>query len=126
MGLLDDAIREHLELKRLQGADPGLVAREEREAFGPVSAGEPADIDSNVIAPGDFAIRGTPTTDNDPAQMSQLDHAQSFSNVGQETAELDMRTVLGDESDRDIIPIGPGVTGPVGSRASAEGVSPEQ
>ena len=35
MGLLDDAIREHLELKRLRGADPGLVAREEHEAFGP-------------------------------------------------------------------------------------------
>ena len=35
MGLLDDAIREHLELKRLRGADPGDVAREE-DALGPV------------------------------------------------------------------------------------------
>ena len=35
MGLLDDAIREHLELKRAHGADPGDVARQEREAFGP-------------------------------------------------------------------------------------------
>lgn len=34
MGLLDDAIREHLELKRQHGADPGEVARQEREAFG--------------------------------------------------------------------------------------------
>jgi hypothetical protein len=35
MGLLDDAIREHLELKRKHGADPEDVARQEREALGP-------------------------------------------------------------------------------------------
>jgi hypothetical protein len=34
MGLLDDAIREHLELKRRHGADPGDVERQEREALG--------------------------------------------------------------------------------------------
>jgi hypothetical protein len=34
MGLLDDAIREHLELKRKHGADPGDVARQEHEALG--------------------------------------------------------------------------------------------
>jgi hypothetical protein len=35
MGLLDEAIREHLELKRRHGADPTDVARAEREALGP-------------------------------------------------------------------------------------------
>jgi hypothetical protein len=34
MGLLDDAIREHLELKRRRGADPGEVERQENEALG--------------------------------------------------------------------------------------------
>jgi hypothetical protein len=34
MGLLDDAIREHLDLKRLRGADPAEVVRQEREALG--------------------------------------------------------------------------------------------
>jgi hypothetical protein len=34
MGLLDDAIREHLELKRRHGADPGEVERQEREVLG--------------------------------------------------------------------------------------------
>jgi hypothetical protein len=33
MGLLDDAIRDHLELKRRHGADPGEVARIEDEAL---------------------------------------------------------------------------------------------
>src|SRR3954464_12493874 len=42
MGLLDDAIREHLELKRQHGADPGEVARQEREALGPARGAEPA------------------------------------------------------------------------------------
>jgi hypothetical protein len=36
MGLLDDAIREHLELKRQHGADPSEVDRLEHEALGPV------------------------------------------------------------------------------------------
>lgn len=34
MGLLDDAIREHLDLKRRAGGDPGAVSRQEREVFG--------------------------------------------------------------------------------------------
>jgi len=36
MGLLDDAIREHLDLKRRRGADPTEIERAEREALGPV------------------------------------------------------------------------------------------
>ena len=42
MGLLDDAIREHLELKRRRGADPTEVARQEHEALGPAAAGSAA------------------------------------------------------------------------------------
>lgn len=36
MGLLDDAIREHLDLKRARGGDPAEIERLEREALGPV------------------------------------------------------------------------------------------
>ena len=43
MGLLDDAIREHLDLKRRRGADPSEVERDEREALGPVRRG-PQDV----------------------------------------------------------------------------------
>jgi hypothetical protein len=39
MGLLDDAIREHLELKRRRGTDPREIERLEREALGPVRRG---------------------------------------------------------------------------------------
>jgi hypothetical protein len=40
MGQLDDAIREHLELKRRRGADSNEVARQEQEAFGPPRRGD--------------------------------------------------------------------------------------
>jgi hypothetical protein len=36
MGLLDDAIRDHLDLKRRHGADPAELERAAREALGPV------------------------------------------------------------------------------------------
>ncbi len=59
MGLLDDAIREHLDLKRRHGADPVEIDRAEREALGPVRRGpetleeaEPADT---AAAPYDAA-----------------------------------------------------------------------
>jgi hypothetical protein len=40
MGLLDEAIREHLELKRLRGADPTEIARLERDVLGSGRRGE--------------------------------------------------------------------------------------
>ncbi len=43
MGLLDDAIREHLDLKRRRGADPAEVERDEREALGPVRRNRESD-----------------------------------------------------------------------------------
>src|SRR4051794_1023162 len=41
MGLLDDAIRDHLELKRRHGASADEVARQEKEALGPVRRDAP-------------------------------------------------------------------------------------
>jgi len=54
MGLLDDAIREHLDLKRRRGADPTEIERAEREALGPVRRGpEVAGEDASPPAPAD-------------------------------------------------------------------------
>jgi len=130
MGLLDDAIREHLELKRLRGADPGLVAHEEHEAFGPVRGDVPAStddgVDTPIDTPIDLAAASTLPTEDAPAQPSQPDGTQGFSNVGQETAELDMRTVLDDESSRDTAPVGPVAVGPVGGSPSTDDAPLEQ
>jgi hypothetical protein len=39
MGVLDDAIRDHLDLKRRHGADQEEIERAEREALGPIRRG---------------------------------------------------------------------------------------
>jgi hypothetical protein len=91
MGLLDDAIREHLELKRLRGADPGAVAREEQDALGPVlrdqdevgghKASSEADrSDSPGVEPSDYPMAGQETIeinmDAEFAADTDLGHEQ--------------------------------------------------
>jgi hypothetical protein len=56
MGLLDDAIREHLELKKRHGADQTEIADLEREAFGPARRGpEPLEVPGETAADADAA-----------------------------------------------------------------------
>ncbi len=52
MSILDDAIREHLELKRAHGADEAELKRLEDEAFGP--PGRPDEPDPLAEAPTEF------------------------------------------------------------------------
>jgi len=52
MSILDDAIREHLELKRAHGADEAELKKLEDEAFGP--PGRPDEIDPFAEAPTEF------------------------------------------------------------------------
>jgi hypothetical protein len=59
MGLLDDAIKDHLELKRRHGADASEVARLEHEALGPArrepaAAVAPAPDESALVDQDDF------------------------------------------------------------------------
>jgi hypothetical protein len=96
MGLLDEAIREHLELKRLRGADPGVVAREAQDALGPVPRrGEAAYGGETDDGPG-------ATHDNEdlpvPDAESTADSVDSGS-VGQETVEINMEAELASEGD---------------------------
>jgi len=63
MGLLDDAIREHLELKRRHGANPTEIADLEREAFGPARrAPEPLAVPDEAPVPEP----GVPAADAEP------------------------------------------------------------
>jgi hypothetical protein len=63
MGLLDDAIREHLDLKRRRGADPAEVERDEREALGPVRRNR--DPDDAVASEEEVADAGGFAYDQD-------------------------------------------------------------
>ena len=63
MGLLDDAIREHLELKRARGADPGEVERQEREALG---AKPQAEFAQSAGADSGAESAGADSADDEP------------------------------------------------------------
>jgi hypothetical protein len=117
MGLLDDAIRDHLELKRLRGADPGEVAREQREALEPDLVGEesvavqdspataledpepepdrttmPVRATSVVMPESPVDSGGTPEIEGDGADSASV--AEEATTGPEETVELDMRTVM--------------------------------
>ena len=101
MGLLDDAIREHLELKRLRGADPGVVAREEHVALGPVPRrGEAGYEDESDDGPG--AIHDDEALSAPDAAL-KADSVDSGS-VGQETVEINMEAELASEGGFDPSP----------------------
>ena len=124
MGLLDEAIREHLELKRRSGADPSAVAREEREALTPVV---PDERDS---AAADLVVGGLESTDVGEAAQGPSSGDEPLADMsagGQETAELDMQAVM--EEDPDAAdsgsPEGPSVEGaPIAGHAE-HGVAAE-
>jgi hypothetical protein len=92
MGLLDDAIREHLELKRLRGADPGDVAREEKDALGPVPRGstdteghEDSRAEASAELGGPFLSEAESAPAANPSMASDLN---------QETVEINMDAEL--------------------------------
>jgi hypothetical protein len=65
MGILDEAIREHLELKRQHGADDSELKQLEDEAFGPPER------------PGDEASQADPLAEAPTQFMSQPDAAEA-------------------------------------------------
>ena len=87
MGLLDDAIREHLELKRRRGADAGEVAREEHEALDSPGGARAPTAQEEAAPDSPFP--------EDPELEESL--APASSHEVQETEELDMKPLLEDE-----------------------------
>jgi hypothetical protein len=84
VGLLDDAIREHLDLKRRRGADPADIERAERDALGPVrrefddagqGQGDPAGADGDVGIESESAA--SPIVEEHPGDPDGPEHEQS-------------------------------------------------
>jgi hypothetical protein len=105
MGLLDEAIRDHLELKRQRGADPSEIARAEREALEPVFPPEGTSPEPGVEPPHDdpgaAALDAAVPPDEEQRFAEQAGYggqattpSEQISTLGQETAELDMEAVL--------------------------------
>jgi hypothetical protein len=96
MGLLDDAIREHLELRRLHGADPSEVAGKEHEALGQTMASG-GGMPPAETGPTFTAKRATTGESRRAVRWEDAWDADS-SHLNQETVELDMRAVLEEDS----------------------------
>jgi hypothetical protein len=95
MGLLDDAIREHLELKRRHGASDDEVSAKAAEAFGPVrrevAAAPPEPVAAPpepVAAPDDDAGEPRPQLEAD-VEDAHTDAAQHVAARAHETTELE-------------------------------------
>ena len=119
MGLLDDAIREHLELKRRRGADPAEVARDQQEALEPLADPVPssdfeASTEEHALEPG-LALEEEAASSGAVAQGHALPGAEDAQpgqvplsapesathgrgDALEETAELDMSAVLEETS----------------------------
>ncbi len=104
MGLLDDAIREHLELRRRHGADPGEVMSKEHEALGPATARAtneaPADAGGDTLFAAGLSTARADVTAEDRRPQPRAGGRISADNayLSEETMELDMRAVLGEDA----------------------------
>lgn len=67
MSILDDAIREHLELKRAHGADESELKKLEDEAFGPPQ--RPDELDAAAEAPTEFLTAPSEVVDEAAAEL---------------------------------------------------------
>ena len=73
MGILDDAIREHLELKRSHGASDSEIERQEAEVFGQVRAEAAAPV---ATADDDHTQLLTPEEAPEAAHLEELEPLQ--------------------------------------------------
>lgn len=61
MGILDDAIREHLELKRQHGAEEKEIEGLEAEAFGPADRPEATEPETRILTPEEAGVEPEPS-----------------------------------------------------------------
>jgi len=95
MGILDDAIREHLELKRKHGVPEDEIERQEEEALGPARRGvaQQHDDGESAVADGAAEDEAIAQADEDAAPADE-DTAPA---ADQETVLFDMEDAASDE-----------------------------
>src|SRR4051794_23399152 len=124
MGVLDDAIREHLELKRQHGAAEQEVNRQEAEALGPVRR----DLMAQPAGEDDGDVAETPAADAPPA-APEAEHAEDLFAEGAVAEEEPASPFdhLGDEQDPHEAPteFAPRPVEPIEAEAPPEGAAPE-
>ncbi len=103
MGILDEAIREHLELKRSHGADESELDGLQAEAFGPADRPDAVEAETESISPGSSLT--SPAGEGD-----QLDKVFEAARVAGETGEQELPPDDGPDS--------PDATAPTESEAA--------
>jgi hypothetical protein len=127
MGILDDAIREHLELKRQHGAEESEVESLEAEAFGPADRPDAVDAapafsedETRVISPGSSLT--TPAGEGDQLdkvfQASREEQAAEAAEAGSEADAIEQTAAI----EQPIVPIPPA---PSQSTQALEAPAPE-
>lgn len=99
MGLLDDAIREHLDLQRRRGADPTEVERAEREALGPVRRAPEAaaEAESNAEAAADPEVAYEHEAESEPGAAYDHEDESSWSHASLEDEPADAHGEMEDD-----------------------------
>ena len=96
MGILDDAIREHLELKRKHGVPEDEIERQEEEALGPARRGVAQQHDDGepAVADGAAEDEAIAQADEDAAPVDE----GAAPAADQETVLFDMEGAASDEA----------------------------
>jgi hypothetical protein len=99
MGLLDDAIREHLDLQRRRGADPTEVERAERDALGPVRRAPEAAVEaeSHAEAAADPEVAYEHEAESEPGVAYDHEDESSWSHAPLEDEAADAHGLVDDD-----------------------------
>ncbi|MBA2636953.1 MAG: hypothetical protein H0U79_01820 [Solirubrobacterales bacterium] len=119
MGLLDEAIREHLELKRRRGADPSEVTREEHDALGPARRTEPVAAAGGAVAATDYLAR-EPV---DPPAEAELEDPPELDTAPRDSSP-DAAVPLPDDEPPAAVPLRPADDVAPGDRAEGDAAPP--
>ena len=138
MSVLDDAIREHLELRRRNGASEQEIAVKEAEALGParretVASGDPADeiseleetpIPSAREEPVAEAAPAPPEAEPDADPEPSGDQGDADLELADERLDIDMPEAIEEEEEERAADAAPGRTSP--PEPEAPSLAPEQ
>jgi hypothetical protein len=121
MGLLDDAIREHLDLKRQHGADESELRRKESEALGPARREAPvpepgeAAADEEALPVGEPVVTPEePAVEADiPVAEEELAESEDMAIEDFEEEETAVAPPLPPDDDDDLLPPAPVEQAPV-------------
>lgn len=121
MGVLDEAIRQHIELKRRHGASEQELQRKEEEALGPARRGAQADGDEGDEAGADATPAAQAAPDSEPAETPFSEQETRIFSAADEPEDV----ALVDEPDESVLPDPPEVS-EVDGEPDAEPALPER